>query len=222
MSSIAARASVRLAVVASVGLLWSTTVAGAPAAAPAAGPVDADDDDPVEPPTDERPDASPDEDAVDHSASWAEVETTSDPPATPIAAPSEPAEPSPPSAVEDPDQAKRKAAESTAIAGYVFVGLGAATLVILSGGAWVAAKVAESRANDDPILVSRSELMRRVERRERFARISAIAGGSVLLVGGILIAAGLGSRATLRARGREVAFAPMIGPTQGLQVELRF
>lgn len=220
------RTSACVAILASFTLLASTTVAAAP---PEVDDVASSGDPPN---TNESPDENDAEDLddttadpeVDHSASWGPTEPPTPSPTpstTPPPMPTEVPPPSPPS--QDPEyQSKLRAAEGTAIAGYVFVGLGAVTLVLLSGPAWIAAQVARDRADDDPILVSEQELHRRAERRLRFAKISAIAGGSSLFLGGILIAAGLGSRATLRAQQRELAIAPLLGPTQGLQMRLRF
>jgi hypothetical protein len=214
-------ASACIAVLVSSSLLAGPTAAAAPSPSddqpPSAASPTIDESD--EPGHEPRDDAAAD-DLVDHSDAWGPAAPAI--PATPATNPS-PAPVESPAPSEDPEyQSKIKAAEGTAIAGYVFVGLGAASLVLVSGSAWVAAQVAKDRAGNDPILVSKQELHRRAERRTRFARISAIAGGSVLLMGGILIAAGLGSRATIRAGRREVAIAPIIGPTQGLQVQLRF
>jgi hypothetical protein len=215
-------ASARIAVLVSSSLLAGPTAAAADSpsddqAPSAASPTIDEIDESHEP----RDDAAA-EDLVDHTDAWGPADPAISP-TTPETSPTSPAQVKASAPSEDPDyQSKIKAAEGIAIAGYVFVGLGAASLVLLSGSAWVAAQVAKDRARKDPFFVSEQELYRRAERRTRFARISAIAGGSVLLMGGILIAAGLGSRATLRAGRREVAIAPIIGPTQGLQVQLRF
>jgi hypothetical protein len=215
--------SALIAVIVSFSLLGSVNAAVAPPTADERPPTA---DAPEREPRDLGPDEATDEGPIDHTESWGPSEPTSPtstPPAssTPSTAPPPPAEPPPPA--PDPEyQSKMRSAEGTAIAGYVFVGLGGATLVLLSGTAWIAARVAEDRANDDPILVSEQELHRRAERRMRFARISAIAGGSAVLLGGILIAAGLGSRATLRSQRRNVAIAPLLGPTRGVQLQLRF
>jgi hypothetical protein len=124
----------------------------------------------------------------------------------------QPTQPSP----EVIDRSERmKSAENVAIAGYVFAGLGGATLLFVSVPYVIAAEIAEDRAEDNPILVSEEELYERRDNRLRVARISALIGGSSLLFGGIFIGTGLGIRHKIKKEAAVARAAPWFGPNGG-------
>lgn len=226
-----------------IAFILTLSVARSAMGMPAPPPTGAESGDPAPPPGGQAPppvpsSTTPPDDAAgeprppeDHSDEWGPTpsEPTSAPTGDPAYSPSpepeaseEPAAKAPPAPAEDPEhRAKMKAMERTAIAGYVIASAGAVTLVLLSFPAWILAEVAEDRAADDPLLTSEAELARREEERRRFARISALAGAGGLLLGGVLIAAGLGTRHRLRKH-NTVSVVPVLGPTQGMQVRLRF
>jgi hypothetical protein len=173
-------------------------------------------DTPPEPAADDEPDHSDAWDSPDSGPSGAAPPQPAPPPAEPAPVDSEPS----PEA-EEIDE-KLRAAKGLAIGGYVTLGVGAGTLVLVSVPFWIASGVAKSRAEGTNIFITEEELLERAERRMRVANISALAGGSVLVVGIVLVAAGLGWKASLRSQKRDLAVAPMLGPTKGLQVQFRF
>ncbi len=148
------------------------------------------------------------------------------PPATVITPPS----PAVPTEEELALRRRMKAGESTAIAGYVFLGTGAVSLLLLSVPAIAAASVARDRAGDDPVLVSEMELLDRAERRERFAKVTALAGLGGVVFGGALIGAGLGTKSRAErdlnaiSRQRQATLCPYLphGGGIGLSVGGRF
>jgi hypothetical protein len=125
---------------------------------------------------------------------------------------------------------RMKAGEATAIAGYVFLGTGAISLLLLSVPAIAAASVARDRAGDDPVLVSETELIDRAERRERFAKVTALAGLGGAVFGGALIGAGLGTKVKAErelnaiSRARQATVSPYFpsGGGLGMSVGARF
>jgi hypothetical protein len=125
---------------------------------------------------------------------------------------------------------RMKTGEGTAIAGYVFLGTGAVSLLLLAVPAIAAASVARDRAGDDPVLVSEMELLNRAERRERFAKITALAGLGGVVFGGVLIGAGLGTKSRAErdlnaiSRDRQATLSPYLprGGGLGLSVGGRF
>lgn len=127
-------------------------------------------------------------------------------------------------------RARRKHAERAAVAGYVFAGLGAATLLFLSLPALGAADVARDRAADDPVLTSETELENRAKRRIRFAKITALIGAGGLVAGGVMIGAGLGTRnkydrelQRIAAARKHARLSPWFAPAGGgLMISGRF
>ena len=146
----------------------------------------------------------------------------------PVVTPATAPAPTPPVATEEELALRRrmKAAESTAIAGYVFLGTGAVSLLLLSVPAIAAASVARDRAGDDPVLVSETELIHRAERRERFAKITALAGLGGVVFGGALIGAGLGTKSKAErelnaiSRERQAMLTPYVPLGGGIGMSL--
>lgn len=161
--------------------------------------------------------------ALDNLSGW-ETSAPTDPAAAtsdtaaPIVTPALPV-PSPPPTPPDPSLARRlEVAEGLTITGATFLGLGGAAWLFLAVPALIAAEVATNRANDDPFLVSESELQTRAERRRRFARISFWSGLGGAAAGGILLGVGLGSRAKLTRESNMPRRATLhLHPTLGLQ-----
>lgn len=183
--------------VASVVALAGTPAAAAPPATGDAAPTTAEqqanlesweeDDAPADPAT--APGSAP-ASVTDPAPAPAPIPTVAPPPTvTPAPVPA-------PVVVEpDPDlQRRRKTASGVAAAGATFLGLGGAAWVFLALPAWIAAEVAQQRAEDDPILVSENELFERAERRRRFARISFWSGLGGVVVGGTMLGIGLGTK----------------------------
>lgn len=148
-------------------------------------------------------------------------------PAPVVASPTPTAAPPPVPTPHEEDLRRRvKAGEGTAIAGYVFLGSGAVALLLLAVPALAAASVARDRAGDDPLLTTEDELIGRAQRRERFAKISALAGLGGLVVGGALIGAGLGTKSRAErelnaiSRQRTATVSPYLPRGGGLGLSL--
>jgi hypothetical protein len=159
------------------------------------------------PPASGEPTETPDDETAEEKAnleSW-EEDAPAEPATTPSPAPAPiptvapaPAPAIGPAPAPDPDlQRRRKTASGVAGAGAAFLGIGGAAWVFLALPAWIAAEVAQQRAEDEPILVSENELYDRAERRRRFARISFWSGLGGVVVGGTMLGIGLGTKAKL-------------------------
>lgn len=92
-------------------------------------------------------------------------------------------------------RARSRAGKAVAITGFVFDGLGLATLVILAMPAAIAAEVAEDRTETNTegfFSPSDEDLLARAERRRAFARTTALVGAGTLGGGLMFTGAGLG------------------------------
>ena len=87
-----------------------------------------------------------------------------------------------------------RSGRGAAISGFVFLGLGAVTLLFVSVPAVIMREIAEDRAerSGEPLLTSDSELRRRAALRHDVAVYSAITGAGIFTLGAILTASGLG------------------------------
>jgi len=98
-------------------------------------------------------------------------------------------------------RARSRAGKGVAITGFVFDGIGLATLVLLSMPAAIAAEVAEDRTETNSegfFSPSDEELLGRAERRRNFAKTTAIVGLGTL--GGGLVFTGVGLGVWLPAK----------------------
>ncbi len=165
--------------------------------------------------------------ALDNLAGWETEAPASAAPPIPTVAPPPVVVPPAPAPPDPALQRRRKAASGVAIAGSTFLGLGGAAWVFLALPAFIAAEIAQQRADDGTIIVAESEIYERAERRRRFARISFWSGLGGVVVGGAMLGAGLGTKAKIEremTRPRpQVSLHPTLGRTHaGASLVLRY